>query len=726
MWDGRDDAGPRPPLPGQQRRTLGVSNRASGQSSPQQPPMPPAGRSGRTPPPPGRTAPSAGGYATANPFRPYGTDSGARLPAPRGAPGYDPRNGTYGPTLGGVSGMPPGNSGTAWHTSALPAEHRRHIGIAIFHDGNPGHIWRGSVASHLGETLLGVGVLMWLALLTASPLAVALAVALLGLPLVLAGPFSARLENSERPEIALRWIGRLRIVLTLGLLGMHFRTLLPVVYALLFGIALCGRLHDALRTAAIRTCLAPGEPEHVANDMYVGGAFVGVLGPLLATFCYILNGERILLVSIVAVMIFLISANSDNFLDALPPTRRAFLLATPQSVTSPEQLAQDEPTDDDADADDDDSTEPISPEERRELRLPEWYQQGPTNAGEAIAELRVGLGLAGTSNRSTSALLGLCALALCGGGLAALEVSYLTTLLLLPIFYLGPLIAAEGAGVALGVVFATGLRQRPGMWRILFLGGLAGWGAALLGLARIAFLPVLSLARIPLLPSVLPPVLLLLVLLGVAQALAGVGAREALSANFRPAERRALAAAQTWVVALAGVVGSLAFAALFIGTHLVSRGPKLSLRMPTWPIDQLLFLMGGGLIVAAILLGLRLSIALPRVGRRPGRAAKGAAKSRAGAGRLTGDDDADDDDQFDEWDDADDDEYSVSEPGYTPPSRRAPRGASARRRLDDTASRVMSAYAGDDDEDDDAWQDEDDVDDAPRRAPGRRDRHTRR
>src|SRR5262249_29293089 len=198
-----------------------------------------------------------------------------------------------------------------------------------------------------------------------SPLAVAGAVAALGLPFVLAGPLAAPFENAHNPDRALKWLGRLRMVLALGLVAMHYRTILPVVFALLFILSICGRLCDALRTAPIRTCLAPGEPEHVASDLHIASALVAVLGPLLAALFYVLLGERILLVSIGSVVFFALSANSDTFLDALPARRRAFLLAAPTS----------------SEEDDEDEDEQQTPEEWRERALPEWYQQGPTHSG---------------------------------------------------------------------------------------------------------------------------------------------------------------------------------------------------------------------------------------------------------------------------------------------------------------------------------------------------------
>ncbi|HST86729.1 MAG TPA: hypothetical protein VLJ14_00010, partial [Ktedonobacterales bacterium] len=360
-----------------------------------------------------------------------------------------------------------------WESVDAQGEQRHRLGVAIFHDGNPGHLWRGEVASLLGEGTLSVGVVMWLAALTQSPLIVAAAVVALGLPYLLAGPLTARLENAIDPAGRLKWISRLRVVFSLGLIAMHFRTIVPVLLALLFAVSLCGRLREAWRVAALRVCLLPGEPEHVANDVQIGATVAAVLGPLLATLLYILIGERILLVSIGAALLFLISANSESFLDPLAEERRAYLLADPETVG-----AEGEPLDA-ADAAHEDAGDAGETEEERELRLPAWYQQGPTSMGEALGELRAGLGLAGASNPATAALLAITVLALAGGALAVLEVFYVVGAMRLPSFYLGPLVAAESAGLAVGALLA-GVSSPRGVWRIKLVAGMMGSGAGIM------------------------------------------------------------------------------------------------------------------------------------------------------------------------------------------------------------------------------------------------------
>ena len=655
MRNGRDggNSGPqrgaRDPRGGQRSApgAAGASGRYPNQPYPSYPPNASQARPGPYGPP---------NASNPNPYRPYGAASSARMPVPYGPTGYNPS--VYGPSVYGPSaGMP---------AAPLPAEHRHRLGIAIFHDGNPGHLWRGSVASQLGEAVIGSGVVMWLTALTYSPLAVALAVAAMGLPFLLAGPLAAPFENIEEPRGGLRILGWLRILLTVILIAMHFLTILPVVYLLLFGISLCGRLHDALRTAAIRSCLAPGEPEHVANDLHIGATLAAVLGPLLATLVYILNGERILALSVVSAVIFLISVNSEAFLDALPSSRRAFLLATPESVSHDDNPsdsdgwddAEDEldATDDDEDEDEDEDDDP---EERREMKLPEWYQQGPTGAGQALADIRVGLGLAGAHSSSTAALWGLSALALVGGGLAALEVFYVTGALLLPSFYLGPLLAAEGGGAALGVLIA-----RPfagGGWRVGFLGGIIASGVALVALGRLPMLPI---------------ALGLTFALGLTNALALAGAHHALTHTFTPLERRALAAAENWVGAFCGLAGALILMAFYEGSYQSPAGPNLTLRLPSWPIALLVSLLGVGLIVAAFLSIVSLSVNFSLPKPKFGKAGKTSAAASGTKGRVPGrlpatdDEGASDylpalDDEGDaEWDDGVDEGYGDDGTGY--------------------------------------------------------------
>ncbi len=543
--------------------------------------------------------------------------------------GYGPAVGTgYGPAMGTGYGPTPGS----FTAADLAAVRRHRIGIAIFHDGNPGHLWRGELASQLGEAVLSAGVVMWVVVLIGGPLAVAAAVLALALPAVLVRPFAARLENVQEPRVPLIWIGRLRILLALGLIAMHFHTIVPALYGLLFGVALMGRLRDAARTAAFRTCLAPGETAHVANDLHVGAVIAAVLGPLLAALFFILLGERILLVSIGGAVLFLLSVNSDGFLDALPRQRRAFLLATPEMAIAEGGVPDaplDHPEDDGAEG------AAADPEQQRELGLPEWYQQGPRSARQAFADIRAGLGLAGQRRPGLLALLAVAALALVSGGLAVLEVFYITDAVGLPTFYLGPLLAAEGAGAALGMLLAGSSAK----WRLRLLGGTITAGLALM-----------ALAHVPLMPAAL----LLALIFGAGSAVALVGARTAFHAEHTGVERRAIAAAEQWLAALCGVVGAAGFTALFEDTF--AGHHRLGAAIPGWPIDVLLSLMGFGLAVAGVLLAVVPGLASKQKARRKAKGkGKGKAKGKGRAGDL---DDAGWDDASgyfpaagDDWDD---------------------------------------------------------------------------
>src|SRR5579883_767824 len=479
----------------------------------------------------------------------------------------------------------------------------RRIGIAIFHDGNPGHLWRGEIASRLGESIAGVGVIIWLATLYQSPVAVAFALLALGLPFLLVGTFGARLENASQPGTALKWLNRLRILLALGLVAMHFRTILPVLYAILFLLSLCGRLHDAARTGAVRACLAPGEPEHVANDIYVGGAVAAVLGPILATFFYILIGERILLIGVIAAVAFLISSNSEGFLDALPPGRRAFMLATPETLypngsVPPLALSPDDEA-------------ALDEEERREESLPPWYQQGPTTVGQAFGELRAGLGLAGTVSPAAAALWAISALAVVSGAFSALAVFYVTDVLGLSPFYLGPLLAAEAAGMALGLFLAITPEVARGakFWLMI---GLLGTGV---GLVALVVMPQILFA------------LLIMLGIGFMTTLAISGARRALYAGFDPVEQRSITAAENWAAALGNVIGVL-LVALFLSEPAASpNAPQLSAKLAShgWPAGQLLMLLGLALIVGAVIL-----IALSIIGKQQANAGKKGQQGKLG------------------------------------------------------------------------------------------------
>nr|MBF6589404.1 hypothetical protein [Ktedonobacterales bacterium] len=538
-------------------------------------------------PPRSRRPHDQGGDAP-NPYRAYQPHAGmtsARFPAV----------GATGARMPGMPGADPGMS--MWQ--AAPHHH----GLTLFHDGNAGHLWRGEVASLLGEAVLGVGILMWLAYLVGTVGAVALAVLALGLPWLLAGPLAIPPRNAAEPGRPLKWIGRLRCLLTLGLIPMHYHTILPVVYLLLFGISLCGRLREGGRVAATRTCLAPGELEKVADDLHVGAVVAAVLGPLLATLLFILLGERILLVSLGSFIFFLLSTNSDSFLDALPPARRAFLLAHPEATN------QDDEDDEDED-----------PEEWREIRLPEWYQQGPTRVGQGIREIRDGLGLAGGIRGGGVALWALGLLALVGGGLGVLEVFYLTDYLGQPSFYLGPLVAAEAGGLGFGAALAGGL-ARKGKGRPTLLAGVASTGVLLAGLALLPRMPVLYGVAF---------------LLGTANAVAVGGAWHMLAGEATGLQRRALAAGESFVVALSGLVGAALFALFYQGSDILPRLAPLARYFPGWPIAELLVDTGLGLVVAAVVCGLLLILGgeKKKAKRAKGSRVRAGGRDGRGPGRL--------------------------------------------------------------------------------------------
>ncbi len=498
---------------------------------------------------------------------------------------------------------------TGLTSSRLEAVQRHRHGFALFHDGNAGHLWRGEVAAQFGDAIFSVGVVMWLAYLTASPFMVALGVALLGLPWLLAGPLAAPLQNVREPGRPLLWLGRLRALCALGLVAMHFYTIYPAIFGLIFLVGLTGRLREGLRVAATRVCLEPGEPELVSNDLYIGSALSATLGPLLASVLFIGLGERIILIGVAAGVCYLLSSNSDGFLDALPEKKRAFLLVTPTSATPDAETREEllnavQVSEDDLpldlSAENEENDEPggqalALARRKRELALPEWYQQGPQTVGQAIGELRTGMGLLGSGHASATALVNLCALALVGGGLATLEVFYLLDRLGLPEYYLGALLAAEGAGLTLGALLAGLARLRQRALPLVLMGvALSGVALAALGYA-----------------NTLPVALGAAVALGLANALAVTAARRALRIGFNGVERRAIGDAEAWLNALAGVVGALLFAVFYAGVSAIPHGHALAkLPIKGLPIGELFLLTGVGLALVALF-----SLAAPLIWR---------------------------------------------------------------------------------------------------------------
>ncbi len=499
---------------------------------------------------------------------------------------YDPYNpGTSArmPTLGsatlyGASSAGAGRQSELWTSARLQAAvaHKHRLGITIFHDGNPGHLWRGEIASRFAEVLVNVGAVIWLAALLQSAMAIALAFVALGLPFLLVGPFGAWLENASRPGIALKWLNNARFVLVLALIGLFFHFIAPAMYAVLFLLSLCGRLHDAAHTAAMRMCLAPGEPEHVANDIFVGGALAAVLGPLIAGLLYVLIGERIIAVDILAAGAFLVGGNSEGLLDTLPPGRRAFMLATPEALYENGEIPVLAHSPEEADLLDD--------EDWREESLPAWYQQGPTSPRQAFGEFFSGLGLVGASPVASLAVWTLSGLAIAGAVVATLAVFYITGDLGLPSFYLAPFIAAESAGLVLGSMAAPSETAKS--WRSSLLWGLVGSGVACLALSG---MPMLAIA------------LALALLLGFTSAVALSAARRALYADFDPVEQRALSAADHGVAALAALGGAVLVGLLLGGTKSLAGMPGVLSSLPSLTVSEMLLLLGVGLIAGAVL-----------------------------------------------------------------------------------------------------------------------------
>jgi hypothetical protein len=273
----------------------------------------------------------------------------------------------------------------------------------------------------------------------------------------------------------------------------------------------------------------------------------------------------------------------------------------------------------------------------------------------------------------------LLALALVGGGLTALEVFYLGDRLNLPALYLGVIAALEGGGLALGALLASmGPFSKMGP-RLTLVGlALTGFALAIFGvapLAQFAFLAALGM--------------------GVANALAVTGARQALRAGRDGAERRAISAAESFLTALASLGGALLFTVFYVGSsRLRISGHSL---FPGLPLSLLFGVAGVGLMLIALMLlvtpGLRDGKAeddLPiHAKARNARIAEASGKHVAVGGLWAGgaaaDDEDDEDDErgytgeYDEYDDGGYDEGPDDDWDDEPPPRGGPRRPAGRR-----------------------------------------------
>ncbi|HEY7974119.1 MAG TPA: hypothetical protein VID72_02155, partial [Ktedonobacterales bacterium] len=387
------------------------------------------------------------------------------------------------------------------------------------------------------------------------------------------------------------------------------------------------------------------------------------------------------------------------FLDALPEQQRGFLQATP-AIVAPDEATRDDllraartEDDDGASFADDESGDPDAQplsQRQRELALPEWYQQGPLNAAQAMGDIRQGLGLAGGRKSSATALLALLALALAGGGLTALEVFYLGDRLNLPALYLGIIVGLEGAGLTLGALLASAPPFSKLGPRLTLVGlALTGLALAIFGvapLAQIAFVAALGM--------------------GVANALAVTGARQTLRLGRDGAERRAISAAESFLTALASLFGALLFTVFYVGSsRLHISGHDL---FPGLPLNLLFSVAGIGLALIALMLmvspglrDLKPEDELPiHTKARMARIADATSAHAAVAGGL--------------WDDSEDDEDG--------PASRYSRAYPATDDYDERGyTGGYDAYDenGYDDEPDDDWGDEPPPRGGPRRPAGR-------
>jgi hypothetical protein len=167
-----------------------------------------------------------------------------------------------------------------------------------------------------------------------------------------------------------------------------------------------------------------------------------------------------------------------------------------------------------------------------------------------MADIRAGVGLAGAQKQSASAMLTLLALALVGGGLSALEVFFIVQRLNLAPIYFGVVASLEASGMVLGAYFtsARGPAKKPARQMLtgLMLTGIALVIFALSPLWVISFVAALGM--------------------GIANAMAVTGARQALRTGRDGVERRAISAAENAYTAFASLLGAALFTGFYVGS----------------------------------------------------------------------------------------------------------------------------------------------------------------
>jgi MFS family permease len=304
-------------------------------------------------------------------------------------------------------------------------------------------LWLKHCMTALGDAIFSTTLIIWVATQTQSPLYVALALAALGLPYALCGPFAdAATERWSRRKImfvtdVVR--GILTFLLPLALLPFFSpHRLLALICLLCFFIGAMARFSQAAQRAALNVIVPPSEHARGISRVQGSVALITIFAPILAAVLFVLLGQNPIPGLLFASFVLLLSAGGAQAMDRrLTQKVMAIRLRQRERGLGPDgmPLAPDDLANEEAEAEDDE-----------EVWTPNVFKAGWANG---VGALRLVL-----RQRPFGAIAGMVALiAFAGGMMNALEVFFVSSYLHRAFPYTGLILSAHATGVLLGSVW---------------------------------------------------------------------------------------------------------------------------------------------------------------------------------------------------------------------------------------------------------------------------------
>jgi MFS family permease len=294
-------------------------------------------------------------------------------------------------------------------------------------------LWLKQSVTALCDALFGMTLIFWVSTSTNSPFSVGLALASLGVPYALFGPFAeAATERwSRRRTMFVTDVvrGLLTFFLCIGLLPVFTpERALAVICLLCFFIGLMSRFSLAAQRSAITAVVRPKEHARGISRIQGSVALMAIIGPILAAMFFLLLGPTPLPGLIVAGFLQLLSAGGAQAMDHRFTAKvRAVRIKRKRRSGAPEEQESEQASDDD-DAD--------------------LWNHGVFRSGIAHTFKGVRLVL---RQKPFGTLANIVAwIAFAGGIFNVLEVFFVSTYLGYPAPFLGLLVSANAAGVLLG------------------------------------------------------------------------------------------------------------------------------------------------------------------------------------------------------------------------------------------------------------------------------------